>query len=241
MVSLTNPNHSFFSHRAFTFVSSDPAYGDRFVCVLDTVASAFDTAFPDVQKQSLSVMIRHTDEDPVCYKVCKLIFLDVEPMYWCQAAFQFSHELCHYMIPEGVPRDLKWLEEVVCETASLFFLPIVEVIWHSSPSIPHQRYAHFFSSYKEDLSKQIRVEDLTSQSVQQHLQIERYDRKLNRYIASLFLPSFSETPQLWTCIPSLARIPSGLSVVDAIRKWSSVSPDNFSEEFNHLLHLFVAD
>lgn len=240
MASLTNPNHSFFSHRSFTFVSSDPAYGDRFVCVLDTVASAFDTAFPDVQKQSLSVMIRHSDEDPVCYKMCKLIFLDVDAGRWNQAAFQFSHELCHYMIPEGVPRDLKWLEEAVCEAASLFFLPIVGSLWSSSPSISHQMYAPLFSSYVGKLMQNICVHDLTSPSVHKYLQRERYDRKLNRYIASRFLPSFSEMPQLWTTVPLLARIPAGLNPVDAIRKWSDLSPSNFSEVFDHLLHVFVA-
>ena len=59
----------------------------------------------------------------------KIILLNTTIDFWNQAAYQFSHELCHMLIPKNVIDELRWLEESICETASYFFLKRISPVW----------------------------------------------------------------------------------------------------------------
>jgi hypothetical protein len=70
------------------------------------------------------------------------IGLATQGPYWAQYSFQFAHEFCHALANYGNnPRQLVryqryanlWLEESLCETASLFALRAMSRSWRTSP------------------------------------------------------------------------------------------------------------
>lgn len=80
--------------------------------------------------------------------------------YWSQYAFQFAHEFCHAIA--GHANDWKqtwikdrkanhWLEESICEAASLFALKGMGKTWQTAPPYPNWRdYAKALTQYAED-------------------------------------------------------------------------------------------
>ena len=59
------------------------------------------------------------------------VFLAARDDYWCQFAYQFSHELCHVLsdyerLGEG-PNG--WFHEAICELASVFTLRRMAERW----------------------------------------------------------------------------------------------------------------
>ena len=52
------------------------------------------------------------------------IWISARDTYWCQYAYQFSHELCHILVNfDQVRRHRhKWFEESICELSALFAL-----------------------------------------------------------------------------------------------------------------------
>jgi hypothetical protein len=78
---------------------------------------------------------------------------------WAQYSFQFGHEFCHALANFGNrPRQLVrypfnvnlWLEESLCETASLFALRAMSRSWETAPPYPPWRdYAPWLNVYAE--------------------------------------------------------------------------------------------
>ncbi|MBV8968290.1 MAG: hypothetical protein JO331_04420 [Verrucomicrobia bacterium] len=78
---------------------------------------------------------------------------------WAQYSFQFGHEFCHVLanfsnnsLPSTrTPRAANfWLEEALCETASLFVLQALSRTWQTDPPYPIWRtYAPWFYDYVE--------------------------------------------------------------------------------------------
>jgi len=85
------------------------------------------------------------------------IGLTAQDTYWAQYSFQFAHELCHALanysnnsppLASYPNRSNLWLEESLCETASLFTLRAMSHTWTTAPPFPPWRdYAQWFSSY----------------------------------------------------------------------------------------------
>ena len=70
------------------------------------------------------------------------IGLTARDNHWAQYSFQFAHEFCHALInysndERGLRRDRRyanhWLEESLCETASLFTLRALSRSWLIAP------------------------------------------------------------------------------------------------------------
>src|ERR1700756_4796293 len=79
--------------------------------------------------------------------------------HWAQYAFQFAHELCHALanfasnserLQLYPPQANLWLEESLCETASLFTLRAMSRSWRTEPPNPAWRnYAPCLDDYAE--------------------------------------------------------------------------------------------
>jgi hypothetical protein len=71
-----------------------------------------------------------TDREPLIIRTC------VEADFWCQFIYQFSHELTHFVI-RNLKRNknmyVKWFEETICESISLFILRILAEQWKLCP------------------------------------------------------------------------------------------------------------
>jgi hypothetical protein len=88
------------------------------------------------------------------------IGLTARDNHWAQYSFQFAHECCHALInysnnDRGLMRDRRyanlWLEESLCETASLFTLRALSRSWLIAPPYAAWRnYAPWFSAYAEE-------------------------------------------------------------------------------------------
>jgi len=85
------------------------------------------------------------------------IGLTARDTHWAQYSFQFAHECCHALINySNDERELTpdrryanlWLEESLCETASLFTLRALSRSWLIAPPYAAWRdYAPWFSAY----------------------------------------------------------------------------------------------
>ena len=75
------------------------------------------------------------------------IGLSARDTHWAQYSFQFAHELCHTLanfsnntrLVRYPPQANFWLEESLCETASLFTLRAMSRSWRTAPPYPAWR------------------------------------------------------------------------------------------------------
>ncbi len=87
-----------------------------------------------------------------------VIGLATEDLYWAQYAFQFAHEFCHALLEHTDERQWKeprqanhWLDESLCETASLFSLRAMSKSWLTSPPYANWKdFAPRLAAYAED-------------------------------------------------------------------------------------------
>jgi hypothetical protein len=87
------------------------------------------------------------------------IGLATQSTYWAQYSFQFAHEFCHALANYGnnpsrlvrYPAHANlWLEESLCEAASLIALRAMSRSWRTSPPYPSWRsYAPWLIAYAE--------------------------------------------------------------------------------------------
>src|SRR5271166_6114870 len=87
------------------------------------------------------------------------IGLAARDTHWAQYSFQFAHEFCHALAnfsdnPKRLapcpPQANFWLEESLCETASLFTWRAMSRSWRTAPPYPAWRdYAPWLNAYAE--------------------------------------------------------------------------------------------
>ena len=80
------------------------------------------------------------------------ILLDTIDMYWAQYSYQFAHEFCHLVsnYEQGFGKPNQWIDETICETASLFTLRSMEVTWKEKPPYPPWRsFAKHLTAYAD--------------------------------------------------------------------------------------------
>ncbi|WP_349277851.1 hypothetical protein ABLV49_15695 [Polaromonas hydrogenivorans] len=139
---------------------------------------------------------------------------------WFQYVFQFSHELCHVLsnfdhkepIGDGkVNESNQWFEEALCETASLFTLRRLAVVWETNPPTRNwSGYAPQFSAYASRLMAESHRHLPAGQSFpdwyaqnQAALSSNPYLREKNELVAAHLLPLFEAHPELWQSIAYL--------------------------------------
>jgi len=171
------------------------------------------------------------------------IGLATQGTHWAQYSFQFAHEFCHVLAnysdssPPLVryPRHANlWLEESMCETASLFTLRAMGRSWETDPPYPVWReYAVWLNSYAEErlaLAKhcfppgtQFSSWFRENQSVLRHNPTER---SRNTIIAIQLLPIFEAEPRGWEALPFLnsASINPDSSLAQYFARWRSRCP-----------------
>jgi hypothetical protein len=134
--------------------------------------------------------------------------------HWAQYSFQFAHEYCHVLInynndhtemASHARHPNLWLEESLCETASLFTLQALSRSWLVAPPYPVWRdYAQWFSAYLEE---RLRLPEhhlpaetrfiVWFRANQPGLRRDGTRRDRNTIIAAQLLPIFEKEPQGW--------------------------------------------
>ena len=131
--------------------------------VLQSAAGELCRYWPGTQLPSIDVYHRadHPQTDSRRAAGNRIaIGLTARDTHWAQYSFQFAHEYCHALInysndERGLRRDRRygnlWLEESLCETASLFTLRALSRSWLVAPPYAAWRdYAPWFSAYAQE-------------------------------------------------------------------------------------------
>ena len=130
--------------------------------------------------------------------------------FWCQYAFQFSHEIGHILCgyKEG-DQSNHWFEETLCETASLFALNKLSEDWKTNPPYSNWKsYADAFKKYaRERIDKHPWPEDLSMadwfEKEKEDLAKNATNRQRNLMVAIRLLPFFEDDPTGWTAVSAL--------------------------------------
>lgn len=146
-----------------------------------------------------------------------IIFLGIDGPYWAQLAFQFAHEFCHHIADQRtMPWDrFRWIEEAICETASLFALRCMAKKWSIAPPYPFwQDYAEKLKEYtSKRMSKAdhclpggLRFDTWLSERLPL-LEADPCRREDNTIIAKKLLPIFERDPAGWHALRRLHSWP----------------------------------
>jgi len=170
------------------------------------------------------------------------IGLSVRDSHWAQYGFQFAHEFCHTLANYGDNQRMirysrhanLWLEESLCETASLFALRAMSRSWRTDPPYAAWRsYAPWLNDYVE---KRLALPEhhlpagrpfLTWFRQNQSALRQNSDmRDRNTIIAIQLLPVFEAEPHGWEAITFLNRGSRDAkeSLAQRLAEWRSQCP-----------------
>lgn len=147
-----------------------------------------------------------------------VIGLNTGDLYWAQYAFQFGHEFCHALLDHTDARQWhltqqanQWLDECLCETASLFVLRAMSRTWTTRP--PYRNWKDFaprLASYASDrlaAAKSLLPEGRSFgdwfAAELPSLREQWAQRDKNTLIAAQLLPLFEAEPSGWEALTTM--------------------------------------
>ena len=160
-----------------------------------------------------------------------VVRLTARNKFWSQYAYQFSHELGHILANYDGPGrhpSVRWFDEAIAETASLFVLRRMAETWSRTPPYPNWRdYAQALSEYVEDLTRDSRRRLPPRTTLGQwfvanraRLAADPVQRELNAVVANELLPMFERNPANWDAITYLNNASPGSSQFeDHLENW----------------------
>ena len=175
--------------------------------------SMFDTDYINSHK---NLAVLYSVDGPITFRENNLIFLSVEHNP-CQCIYQFSHELCHFMIPGKVCKNFQWLEESLCMLSSLHTLTVI-MESEEDEKIKNVIY-QYIKCVITDASKPI--EDATLSNFIENnivaLSSEpcKDNYSYNKAIALQLHPIFQEYRKLWNIIPYLNELTDAMTLKEA--------------------------
>jgi len=185
------------------------------------------------------------------------IGLTAKNTYWAQYSFQFAHEFCHALANYSdnqqfvrYPRHANlWLQECLCETASLFALRAMSRSWRTYPTYPAWRgYAPWLDHYVEQrlvlpqhhlpAGKPFLVWFRENEAALRQ-NPDRRDR--NTIVAIQFLPIFEAEPRGWEALAFLNRASSNAeeSLAQRFAEWRSQCPKQLRPFVTRLAKVFA--
>ena len=141
------------------------------------------------------------------------VLLNTSDTYWAQYSYQFAHEFCHLVsnYERGFGKPNQWIEEAICEAASLFTLRGMGVTWKEKPPYASwQDFAKHLTAYADTQARKVEPraaeDDMWEGWLGRHEDEGRKDpyiREGNRTVALRLLPLFEEYPEGWNAIRNL--------------------------------------
>ncbi len=184
------------------------------------------------------------------------IGLAVKDNHWAQYSFQFAHEYCHALINYNnnhtkVASHARypnlWLEESLCETASLFTLRALSRSWRIAPPYAAWRdYAPWFVAYAEErlALPEHHLPAGTSFVVwfranEPALRQDSTRRDRNTIIAAQLLPIFEKEPRGWGALAFFRRAANpNQSLSRHFADWRSSCPRELQQFVGKLAAVF---
>lgn len=164
---------------------------------------------------------------------------------WAQIAFQLSHEFCHLMIGKTVCQSLRWLEESIAETSSLFFMEKLADVWEKKGLLGAPEYSSciktYISNQCETAQKNVVFQDIGRPSdLCNYLIKEPYARPINTAIALQLLPIFNHRNDLWEAVPKIGNVPTGMDVPNSLEHWKQSVNEKHQDYLHAILGLFIS-
>ena len=251
--------------RQHTNFSLDPAaWGEGFpqdiAMLLDSVITDFYfsldiAAIPNTSVVVCSDLLRNPS--PGVPEIIKtngltIIFLSTQDQYWSQYSYQFSHELCHFVINTPFPPTndkFGWFEESLCELASLFTLNKMSNTWQTNPPYPNwEEYSASLKTYVNEILDKpentlTKPFELWLSEYLPTLSIDRYKRTENRIVAKHLLPLFTAIPDLWKAILYLnpIQVTTDMTFEIYLSQWKKNIPACLYSHFDTMITLLVGD
>jgi len=184
------------------------------------------------------------------------IGLTARDNHWAQYSFQFAHGCCHALInysndERGLTRDRRyanlWLEESLCETASLFTLRALSRSWLIAPQYGAWRnYAPWFFAYAQErlALPEHHLPAGTSFVVwfranEPALRQDSTRRDRNTIIAAQLLPIFEKEPRGWGALAFFRRAANpNQSLSRHFADWRSSCPRELQQFVGKLAAVF---
>lgn len=206
------------------------------LAVLNSTAAEVRAAFPERKLPAIEVsprggpivLYQRTAEGALQLK------LNVKGLYWSQYAFQFSHELCHVHagFRDEADKRNEWLEESLCETASLFTLRRLAKAWEREPPYPNWKsYAPAFARYADERLAGAKLPEGTTfvrwfRDNVGALEKNHNDRERALVVAAALLPLFEEKPETWGAVAHLnaPAAGDGKAFETFLREWRDACP-----------------
>lgn len=174
-----------------------------------------------------------------------VIGLASEDRHWAQMAFQFSHEFCHALAMHandwrrtwrvtGKPNH--WLEESLCETASLYVLRAMGHTWVHTPPYPNwSSYAPRLTEYAAErieaqgklLPKGLSFVEWLDQN-EASMRANPTLRDKNGLVAVHLLPLFEADPRGWEALTffNLGAHDKTETLTNFLMEWRRRCPDD---------------
>lgn len=182
---------------------------------------------PHTRWEEPGFYIYHSDKSPITLDDHRedgrvAIGLTSQGNHWAQFAYQFAHEFCHALaehsnewhnvLLRNHPANF-WLEESICETASLFALRAMGKSWQSKPPYPNwKQYAPHLGEYAADRIAKSKKSLPAGQSFadwfaanEPEMRNNAVLRDKNNVVALQLLPIFEDEPSGWETITFLNR------------------------------------
>lgn len=169
------------------------------------------------------------------------IALTCRPTIWSQLIYQFTHEYCHRLISSPALNSL-WLEEVICECASRFFL---KKLGHANLKNKWlKEYQFNFIKYSNDrsntqLESAWNLQKLIYTNSIEMLNSENTasERPHLNFTSSKIMPIFNSHPDLWSDVIDLKEFSDEKSIKENINCWQTKNP-NTKELLNKLIQIY---
>lgn len=171
------------------------------------------------------------------------IELNCGDYYYSQCIYQFAHEIAHVRANfQPVDHENKWLEETLCETASLFVLRKLSKDWQkNAPNNALKNYRKHLASYASTVirSREPLTRETSPAFYQKHKETLRKsatERELNGAFANLLLHLLEKEPEHWKILPRFPRI-KGSTIAEHFAAWRKATPrkhHKFLTEFEAL-------
>lgn len=157
------------------------------------------------------------------------IRLDSEDHYYCQFIYQFAHELAHVRANfQATEHENKWLEETLCETASLYILRKLAIHWEDhAPNPGLKKYRQNLAIYAAQVMKTrvpltLETSPAFYQKHRETLRKSATERSLNGAFANLILPLLEKEPAHWKALAKFPRL-KGATLAQHFHTWRKAS------------------
>lgn len=205
---------------------------------------AEELAPPPAKGLPFPVRVSHTEGNPIALYDRGpageyLVRLHASGDRWHLYVYEFAHELCHILanydehVGADISRHNQWLEESLCETASLYALEHLAASWErmADPewSARADRLRRFFDLLVAERHRQLPPQTPLADWLKGNeadLRQDPYQRQKNDLVAARLLPLFEQSPRNWDALRYLNLDPADAraSLADYLRHWQDNAP-----------------